>query len=53
MAKGQHPLEELTVAIDLVLVKRDRVETTNSFFEVMLKILRPKDFRKANCLGMH
>jgi len=47
MAKSQHPLEEITVAIDLVvLLNAIKVETTNGFFyshaEGTLSERRPK-----------
>jgi hypothetical protein len=53
MAKGQHSLEEITIAIDLeVLLNVIKVQRTVSF-AVMQKVFRPKDVRKANCSGMH
>ena len=40
MAKGQHSLEEMTIAIDLeVLLNVIKVQTTTVSFAVMLKVL--------------
>ena len=56
MAKGQHPLEEMTVAIELVdLLNVIKVQTTTVSFAVMLKVLpsERQRFRKGNCSGKH
>ena len=56
MAKGQHSLEEMTIAIDLeVLLNVIKVQTKTVSFEVMLKVLpsERQRFRNGNCSGKH
>jgi len=52
MAKGQHPLEEITVAIDLVvLLNAIEVEATNGFFCHAEVTPFRKTFREVNKSG--